>query len=357
MGMRLTERRIAWTAGLMQGVLSGTVSTLVITLGAPRIGRDRGLDWMEIGTVLLRADSIQLEPQWWNLAAGVFVHQAADLSWALVFFALGRRLTRNLTPGALLILAMPWAVLTAAIEYYLILPRLQPLVVMQVPFWTALGVHVTSGLLYPFYPHIRALVVRQPVRWSVVNRGLLTALGAGLLALLGFEILARADHEPRWPLASAQQRAYDTRFLREMAAHHAVGVELARLAASSAGDRRLQRLGRLMVANQAGEIKIMSRWWRSWMHAPLPPLSSEEHAHIPGMPHPEAISRLSAEQGQRFDADFVPVMIAHHRGALQMAHSAWREAADPRVRLLADSIRHAQARQIPAMAAVLATQR
>jgi hypothetical protein len=84
----MTRRRIAWTAGFFQGLLSGSVSTLVITLGAPRIGRARSLDWMEIGTVLLRADSVQEDPQWWNIAAGVFVHQAADLSWALVFFAL-----------------------------------------------------------------------------------------------------------------------------------------------------------------------------------------------------------------------------------------------------------------------------
>jgi uncharacterized protein (DUF305 family) len=338
-------------------VLSGTVSTVIITLGAPRIGRDRGLDWMEIGTVLLRADSIQVEPQWWNLAAGVFVHQAADLSWALVFFALGRRLTGDLAPGVLLILAMPWAALTAGIEYYVILPRLQPLVIMQVPFWTALGVHVTSGLLYPFYPHIRALVTRERVRWSVVNRGLAAVLATGVVALLGLELLARADREPRWPMVSAARRASDARFLREMTAHHTVGVELARLAASNAGDTRLQRLGRLMVANQAGEIAVMSRWWRSWNRSPLPPLSSSDHAHLPGMPHPAAIPRLSTEEGQRFDADFVPVMIDHHRGALQMADRAWSEAADPRVRLLADSIRHAQARQISAMTAVLNMQR
>lgn len=351
--MRLTQRRIAWTAGFIQGLLSGTVSTLVITLGAPRIGRDRGLDWMEIGTVLLRADSVQVEPQWWNLAAGVFVHQAADLSWALVFFALGRYWTANLTPGMLLFLAMPWAALTAAIEYFAILPRLQPLVVMQVPFWTALGVHVTSGLLYPFYPHIRGFVVSRSVPWSLVDRGLLTALGAAVVALLGLEILAYADREPRWPLASAGERAYDTRFLREMSAHHAVGVELASAAASNADDRRLRRLGRLMVANQAGEIDIMSRWWRSWIGEPMSPLTSEEHARIPGMPDPGTIARLSAEHGRPFDRDFVPVMIAHHRGALQMAGNAWSEAADPRVRLLADSVRHAQARQIAAMAAIV----
>lgn len=344
-----SRRRIAWTAGLLQGLLSGTVSTLAITFGAPRIGRDRGLDWMEIGTVILGADSVQTEPQWWNLAAGVLVHQTADLWWALVFFALARRWTWNLGPRALLVVAMPWALLTAAIEYYGILPWLQPLVPMQVPFWTALGVHVTSGLLYPYYPHVRAIVTRQSVRWDVFSRALLIACGGGFVALLGLEALAQIDRERPWPFASPQERAYDMHFLHHMVAHHAVGVELAVLAASRAGDPELRTLGRLMVANQGGEIEIMSRWWRSWMGKPPPPLSAEARARIPGMPAPQVITRLAAATGDQFDAAFVPVMVAHHRGAVQMADEAWRSAADPRVRLLADSIRHAQTRQIGAM--------
>lgn len=352
----VSRRRVAWTAGLLQGLLSGTVSTLVISLGAPRIGRDRGLDWMEIGTVLLRAASIEAEPRWWHIAAGIFVHQMADLSWALVFFALGRYWTWNFSPRLLFIAALPWAFLTAAIEYFLILPRLQPLVVMQVPFWTPVGVHITSGLFYPFYPHLRAMVMRQSSHWNGFSRALAAALAAGLVVLSSLEVLARSDREPGWPLSSAEERAYDTRFLRHMAAHHTVGVELARMAASTAADSDLRMLGRLMVANQNGEIAIMERWWRSWMNAPMPPLPPAEHASIPGMPRPETIAELESERGVSFDAAFVRVMIAHHRGAIQMADDAWQQAADPRVRLLADSIRHAQTRQIDAMGEMLAGQ-
>jgi hypothetical protein len=35
---------------------------------------------MEIGTVLLGADSVDTEPRWWHIAAGILVHQTADLS-------------------------------------------------------------------------------------------------------------------------------------------------------------------------------------------------------------------------------------------------------------------------------------
>ena len=329
------------------------MSTLVITLGAPRIGRDRALDWMEIGTVLLGASSVRIEPQWWNIAAGVLVHQSADLAWAVVFFALGRHWTWYLTSRALLVVAMPWAALTAAIEYHAILPRLQPLVVVQVPFWTALGVHITSGLLYPFYPRIRAVAARQSAEWDVTSGVLLGATGAGVAALTILELLGRADREPRWPLATDADRAYQAQFLRDMTAHHVVGAQLASLAASNASDASLQQLGRLMAANHGGEIEVMSRWWRSWMRAPMPRPSAAEHADIPGMPSSETVAHLSEQSGHRFDAAFLPVMIGHHRGAVRMANTAWREAADPRVRLLADSIRHAQTRQISTMRALL----
>jgi hypothetical protein len=36
-----SRRRVAWTAGLLQGLLSGTVSTIVISPGAPRTLKDR----------------------------------------------------------------------------------------------------------------------------------------------------------------------------------------------------------------------------------------------------------------------------------------------------------------------------
>ena len=95
-----TKRAIAWQAALLLGLLSGTLSTLIITFGAPRIGRIRTVDWMNIGTVLLRSDGIVPVPGWREILAGVFVHQSADLSWAIVFFALGRRLSLWMRPPA-----------------------------------------------------------------------------------------------------------------------------------------------------------------------------------------------------------------------------------------------------------------
>ena len=109
-----TRRRIAWKAALQLGLISGTFSTLLITLGAPRIGRTRAVDWMTIGIVALGADAVTDDPGWQQLLARVLVHQAADLGWAVALFALGRYWTYSLSPGAIAAIAGPWALATSA---------------------------------------------------------------------------------------------------------------------------------------------------------------------------------------------------------------------------------------------------
>jgi uncharacterized protein (DUF305 family) len=45
-------------------------------------------------------------------------------------------------------------------------------------------------------------------------------------------------------------------------------------------------------------------------------------------------------------------MIEHHLGAVMMADTAWRQAGDPRLRIYAESLRHAQRGQIERMNAL-----
>jgi uncharacterized protein (DUF305 family) len=51
----------------------------------------------------------------------------------------------------------------------------------------------------------------------------------------------------------------------------------------------------------------------------------------------------------------LPIMIDHHQGAIQMVDELWHYFADPRVLLMADSIRHAQRSQIRRMQALHAS--
>jgi hypothetical protein len=69
---------------------------------------------MEIGTVLLGVDSVVRQPGWHQIAAGVLVHQSADLFWAVIFFGAAGRWTARLPPIVLLFAGIPGAVGTSA---------------------------------------------------------------------------------------------------------------------------------------------------------------------------------------------------------------------------------------------------
>lgn len=349
------DRALGWQAAALLGLLTSTFSTLAVTLGAARVGRDIAVDWMMVGTVLLRDGGLAAEPGWRELGAGILVHMSADFFWAMVFFGLLGRWTRRLGPWALLLVAPAWAPLTSAVEYSLVLPWLQPLMVMQQPYWPGLGVHLIASSLYPLYPWLRDRLAGRPSPWAGFARVWGGLAGAGLVALAALAFLGAKDREIPWlPLLDPGDQTLDRRFLRMMTAHHDVGVAMARQAVMQAASPELRSLARLMVADQSGEMAIMGRWWQSWFAPAMPPLAPGEHAAMPGMPSAEEQARLGAAQPPAFDPLFVAVMSRHHAGAVVMAEEALAQAADPRVRLLADSIRHAQRNQIAMMARLLA---
>jgi len=238
---RKTRRRLAWQAAMAMGLISGTFSTILITLGAPRIGRSRAIDWMDIGTVLLGLDGLRAAPGLREIAAGVFVHQSADLAWAVVFFALGRRWTLLLSSRILLLAALPWAVLTSLIEYYLLLPTLQPLVP-----WILGRVSQVSD--------------QVDLRWAKATTALLSAL---VVPLAVIEVLGGTMREPRWPVGSAESREFDRRFTETMTVHHDEGVRMARLTLGKDVGPEVAALAMLVVAEQTREASLLRNWWRS----------------------------------------------------------------------------------------------
>lgn len=343
----ITRRRLAWRAALLMGLVSGTYSTLLITVGAARIGRNPAIDWMDIGTVLLGLDAIRAEPGLREIAAGILVHQTADLWWTVVFFALGRRWTLMLTAKTLLVIALPWAFVTSAIEYYLLLPRLQPLVPMQVPYWTALLVHVTSAAAYPLFPWIRSRVAgvtdAVAARWA--SR---TVVVLALVALPPAVIEARGGsaREVRWPFVDVSSSEFDRTFMQQMAAHHDAGVQLARLALQTELTPEPAVLARLVIAEQTREAALLRNWWRSWFDDAMPTAMAQHMSEIPGMASERDLQRLRATRGTEAERLFLRLMRDHHRGAVAMANGAWGRAADPRLRTFAYSVRHAQSGQI-----------
>ncbi len=335
---------------MLLGLISSTFSTIATTLAAARVGQDALTDWMVVASIPLRDPMLQAEPSWGVIAAGIAFHQWADFSWALVFFSVLGRWTARLTPAAILLVALPWAALTSALEWAFLVPAFpfwQPIFTLRQPYWIGFIVHATSASMYPLFPFLRDWLTG--VRDEHTRRfgyGWTVAALAGVLVLGTLAALGANGREAAW---LGRDSSYDQSYMRRMAAHHRQGVEIAAIAAEKAQDPHLRALARMMIAGQNGEIAILAQWWRSWFAGDIPDASPEEHRTMPGMIGPDQITRLRAASAADADGLFVSLMSAHHQGAIDMAHDALSNAADPRLKLISYTIGYEQRGEINLM--------
>ncbi|GIF15433.1 DUF305 domain-containing protein [Actinoplanes teichomyceticus] len=126
----------------------------------------------------------------------------------------------------------------------------------------------------------------------------------------------------------------DVAYAQMMIAHHAQAVEMAGLAADRAGSTRLRALAARISAAQGPEIGVLRAWLKDRGQPESDP--GHDHGDMPGMQTPAAIGALTAARGADFDRRFVVMMIAHHRGAQQMAGDLLRSGADQRLSEMAN---------------------
>ena len=343
-----TARR--WRAAAYLGLISSTFSTVVSQLSAGRIGRDATVDWMSVAAIPARDWALTAEPSIGAVAVGIAFHQWADFSWALVFFGVLGKWTANRHPAWLAVAAAPWAVLTSALEWFVLVPLLpfwQPIFTLQQPYWIGFLVHLSSASMYPLFAWLRrSASERKAFEGRLFLR--VWSLGAigGILLLGTVALLAAYDRQLPWV---GRDPAIDQTFIRHMATHHEQGIVLASIAAERAEDQHLRALSKLMVASQRGESKILAHWWASWFVEPMQICSSLERASMPGLLDAADIVKLGSTETSSFDRLFIDLMTEHHKGAVAMADSQLRHGSDPRLRIVAHAIRHEQQGEIALM--------
>lgn len=346
------QRRSRWIAAAELGLISSTFSTLVSQLFAARIGRDATVDWMTVAAIPARDWALGAEPSWSAILAGIAFHQWADFSWALVFFGVLGRWTADLGPRTILLLALPWAVFSSSLEWFVLVPLFpfwQPLFTLQQPYWIGLLVHACSAVMYPLFARLRWRRGRAPAR-DIRFTNVWTTGAVAVIVLLGaIAWFGSHGYEPPW---MGRDRDADQAYIRHMTAHHAQGVELARIGAERAQDPHLRKLAMLMVASQAGEIRIFENWWLSWFDTEMPDCSTEERAAMPGYLAPAEMRAVKAAPSDQFDPVFIEAMSRHHSGAVRMADRMWQSRGDLRLRIMAHAIRHGQQGEIALMRGV-----
>jgi uncharacterized protein (DUF305 family) len=148
---------------------------------------------------------------------------------------------------------------------------------------------------------------------------------------------------------------YDLRWLDAMVQHHTGALRMSEFV-FNIGSPGVGALATTIWREQAYEIKAMGQWRKAWYpEAPVYPVVLK----VGGDPNAMAgLERMSAAQIQAMQMMgstptienrvvwFLEGMIAHHGGALEMAHDALKKSSNPTVRRLAREIIVAQRAEI-----------
>ncbi|MFD7500303.1 DUF305 domain-containing protein [Streptomyces sp. NPDC059850] len=132
--------------------------------------------------------------------------------------------------------------------------------------------------------------------------------------------------------------AADSAYITMMIEHHQQALVMTDLAPDRARSADVRRLAARIAAAQGPEIDAMRGWQQTTSGA-----TSGEHHHggtakMPGMATPKQLAALRAAEGADFDALFLKLMIAHHRGALSMATDVLGRGNNVRVEEMANDV-------------------
>lgn len=139
---------------------------------------------------------------------------------------------------------------------------------------------------------------------------------------------------------NAADRAYVTMMIE----HHQQALVMTGLAPDRARSAEVRRLAERIAAAQGPEIDAMRGWQQTTSGAQASGGTAEGGHHhggtadMPGMATPKQLDALRAAEGADFDALFLKLMIAHHRGALSMATDVLGRGNNVRVEEMANDV-------------------
>ncbi|MBP2706179.1 DUF305 domain-containing protein [Microbispora sp. RL4-1S] len=157
----------------------------------------------------------------------------------------------------------------------------------------------------------------------------------------------------------------DAGFARDMQVHHAQAVRMAMIVRDRTSDEEVRTLAYDIALTQQQQIGQMFAWLDQWglpQTSLAPPMAWAAQGHaamnhtgaaMPGMATSAQLQRLGEARDRAAETLFLQLMIAHHRGGVDMARAVLRSGDDGRVRRLAGAIVTAQAAEISLMERML----
>ena len=198
-------------------------------------------------------------------------------------------------------------------------------------------------------------------RGEVVGLAVLLGVASLLVGLvLGWALFGRGG----FPLDGSAEAG----FARDMQTHHGQAVQMSLIVAERTTDPAVRTMATDIATSQQQQAGQMFAWLQLWGLTPTgsqPPMawmgpdhhgatsSSGDAVPMPGMASAADIQRLGAASGVEAERIYLELMIAHHRGGVEMADAVLSRSDRDEVVTLAGSMKAAQTSEISTMQAML----
>jgi uncharacterized protein (DUF305 family) len=213
-----------------------------------------------------------------------------------------------------------------------------------------------------------------PERRSSLRRAALVvtaAIAAVAVGLVGFSVGRLSTIDNPTPTSTSAEAG----FARDMQVHHLQGVELAMIIRDRTDAADVRLLGYDIATTQSQQAGQLYGWLTEWdlsQAGPEPSMtwmtrpgrSDEGHGHtggahtpgqrMPGLATDDQIAALTASTGVDAERMFLTLMIAHHRGAVDMAEAVQDRANAASILGFANSVIISQESEITLMESMLA---
>ncbi|MFC9231731.1 DUF305 domain-containing protein [Streptomyces decoyicus] len=150
---------------------------------------------------------------------------------------------------------------------------------------------------------------------------------------------ARGDDSPN---------SADFGYVQMMIPHHRQALVMTRLAKRYARAEPVGRVAERIAAAQGPEIGAMEGWLSNF-GGPRTKDGHHHHGKMPGMATAAQLAQLRAARGEKFDALFLKLMIAHHQGAVSMATDLLSEGRNTLAQEMANDVIAQQSAEIGRM--------
>ena len=202
-------------------------------------------------------------------------------------------------------------------------------------------------------------------RGEVVGLAVLLGVGSLLVGLvLGWALFGRGG----FPLDGSAEAG----FARDMQTHHGQAVQMSLIVADRTDDPAVRTMADDIMTSQQQQSGQMFAWLQLWGLTPtgsqpaMAWMGSDHHGAtsasgdavpMPGMASASDLDRLTAATGVEADRIFLELMIAHHRGGVEMADAVLSRSDRDEVVTLAGSMKAAQTSEITTMQEMLDARR